>query len=383
MMEVFAGFLTHTDHHIGRLLDFLKQIGEFDNTLIMVLSDNGASSEGGPTGSVNENLFFNNVPESLEDNLKGIDQLGGPTSYNHYAWGWTWAGNTPFRRWKRETYRGGTSDPFIVHWPKGLKAKGEVRTQYAHAIDMVPTVLELLELDPPTSIRGVTQSPIEGHSFAHALHNAKATSKHVTQYFEMMGHRSLYHDGWRAVCPWPGPSFAEAGEIGCELDIFDEARANGRLYNYLPKMRRGVVNAVIFSPMNKLTFEPDLLIFLATVSQAEIVLRAMDYLSGGLRESKTTGVFGCSWLFTYPFQTGKINYTVTGLAFGMKAKKVFPEGQILFSIPYDRIPILIRNMNDMIFELPSYQESVEAFKKRESRIIRKLSEEAEATGQED
>ena len=179
------------------------------------------------------------------------------------------------------------------------------------------------------------------------------------------------------------PSFAEAGEIGCELDIFDEARANGRLYNYLPKMRRGVVNAVIFSPMNKLTFEPDLLIFLATVSQAEIVLRAMDYLSGGLRESKTTGVFGCSWLFTYPFQTGKINYTVTGLAFGMKAKKVFPEGQILFSIPYDRIPILIRNMNDMIFELPSYQESVEAFKKRESRIIRKLSEEAEATGQED
>lgn len=176
------------------------------------------------------------------------------------------------------------------------------------------------------------------------------------------------------------PPFAEAGEIGYELNIFDEARANGRLYNYLPKMHRGVINAVVFSPMNRLTFEPDLLIFHATVSQAEIMLRAMDYLSGGLRESKTTGVFGCSWLFTYPFQTGKINYMVTGLAFGMKAKKVFPEGQILFSIPYDWIPILIRNMNDMIFALPSYQESVEAFKERESRIIRKLSEEAEATG---
>ncbi len=212
MMEVFAGFLTHADHHIGRLLDFLKSINEFDNTLIMVISDNGASSEGGPTGSVNENLFFNNVPESLEENLKQIDKLGGPETFNHYAWGWTWAGNTPFRRWKRETYRGGISDPFIVHWPKGIKAKGEIRMQYAHAIDMVPTVLDALEIDPPESIRGVTQSPIEGVSFAHTFDDAKASTKHVTQYFEMMGHRSLYHDGWRAVCPWPGPSFGEAGK---------------------------------------------------------------------------------------------------------------------------------------------------------------------------
>jgi Sulfatase len=125
---------------------------------------------------------------------------------------WTFAGNTPFRHWKRETYRGGISDPFIVHWPKGIKAKGEVRTQYAHAIDMVPTVLEALGIEPPTSIKGVTQSPIEGHSFAHAFDNAEAPTKHITQYFEMMGHRSIYHDGWRAVCPWPGPSFTEAGK---------------------------------------------------------------------------------------------------------------------------------------------------------------------------
>jgi arylsulfatase A-like enzyme len=212
MMEVFAGFLTHTDNHIGRLLDFLKEIGELDNTLIMVISDNGASSEGGPTGSVNENLFFNNVPESLEENLKAIDKLGGPETFNHYAWGWTWAGNTPFRRWKRETYRGGISDPFIVHWPKGIKAKGEIRTQYCHAIDMVPTVLDALGLEPPLSIKGVTQSPIEGVSFAHTFDGAKATSNRHTQYFEMMGHRSIYHEGWRAVCPWPGTSFAEAGK---------------------------------------------------------------------------------------------------------------------------------------------------------------------------
>jgi arylsulfatase A-like enzyme len=212
MMEVFAGFLTHTDYHIGRLLDFLKTVGEFDNTLIMVISDNGASAEGGPKGSVNENLFFNNVPESLEENLKAIDELGGPTTFNHYAWGWTWAGDTPFRRWKRETYRGGTSDPFIVHWPQGINARGEVRTQYAHAIDMVPTVLEALGIEPPTTIEGVTQSPIEGLSFAHTFNDAAAPDKRITQYFEMMGHRSLYHDGWRAVCPWPGSSFTEAGK---------------------------------------------------------------------------------------------------------------------------------------------------------------------------
>jgi arylsulfatase len=212
MMEVFAGFLTHTDFHIGRLLDFLKSIGEFENTLIMVISDNGASSEGGPEGSVNENLFFNFVPEDLEENLAAMDELGGPKYFNHYPWGWTWAGNTPFRRWKRETYRGGISDPFIVHYPKGVQAKGEIRTQYTHAIDMVPTVLDLLDLEPPTSIKGVAQSPIEGVSFAESFEDPLTASKRNTQYFEMMGHRSIYHDGWRAVCPWPGPSFTEAGK---------------------------------------------------------------------------------------------------------------------------------------------------------------------------
>jgi len=212
MMEMFAGFMTHTDHHYGRLFEFLKSIGEFENTIIMFISDNGASAEGGPHGSVNENKFFNLVPDSLEENLAKIDELGGPNTFNHYPFGWTHAGNTPFRRWKRETYRGGVSDPFIVHWPKGIKAKGEIRSQYAHAVDMVPTVLEALGIAAPTAIRGVTQSPIEGHSFAHAFNDGKASGKHLTQYFEMMGHRAIYHDGWRAVCPWPGPSFTEAGK---------------------------------------------------------------------------------------------------------------------------------------------------------------------------
>ena len=212
MMEVFAGFLSHTDHHIGRLLDHLESIGELENTLIMVISDNGASAEGGPTGTTNEAQFFNNAQEPFEDSLAAIDEIGGPKYFNHYPWGWTFAGNTPFRRWKRETYRGGTSDPFIVSWPKRITANGEVREQYAHIIDMVPTVLDVLGIEPPATIRGVSQSPLHGMSFAHTFDDAAAASRRTTQYFEMLGHRSIYHDGWRAVCPWPGPSFAEAGK---------------------------------------------------------------------------------------------------------------------------------------------------------------------------
>jgi arylsulfatase A-like enzyme len=236
MMEVFAGFLEHTDHHIGRLIDFLDGMGELDNTLIMLISDNGASAEGGPTGSVNENKFFNNVPDDLKQNLAAIGDLGGPKYFNHYPWGWTFAGDTPFKRWKRETYRGGVSDPFIVHWPKGIKAKGEVRTQFAHAIDMVPTIIAALDIEPPSQIRGVTQSPLEGVSFAHTFDDANAESRHHTQYFEMFGHRSLYHDGWRAVCPFPGPSFTEAkagfGQLTLTEDRLRELDAKGwELYN--------------------------------------------------------------------------------------------------------------------------------------------------------
>ena len=235
MMEVFAGYLEHTDHYIGELIAFLKDIGEYDNTLIMVISDNGASAEGGPTGSVNENKFFNNVPDDLKQNLAAIEDLGGPKYFNHYAWGWTDAGNAPFRRWKRETYRGGTSDPFMIIWPKGIKAKGEIRTQYCHAIDMVPTVLDALGIEPPTQIRGVTQSPLEGFSLKSSFDNPKAPSLHVTQYFEMFGHRSLYHDGWRAVCPWPGTSFTESGlTFGAPIDynkLIDLDAKGWELYN--------------------------------------------------------------------------------------------------------------------------------------------------------
>lgn len=214
MMEVFAAFLSHFDAQLGRLLDTLEKLGVLDDTLIMVTSDNGASAEGGATGSFNEMLFFNMVPESLDENLARIDELGGTTAYNHYPWGWTWAGNTPFRRWKREVYRGGATDPFVVAWPSRIAARGEVRHQYAHAIDMAPTVLDAIGVTPPATIRGVVQSPLEGVSFAHTFDDAGAETKHHVQYFEMLGERAIDYDGWRAVCAWPGPSFAEAAAKG-------------------------------------------------------------------------------------------------------------------------------------------------------------------------
>jgi arylsulfatase A-like enzyme len=232
-MEVFAGFLEHCDHQFGRILDTLEQIGELDNTIIMVLPDNGASSEGGVNGAFNEMSTFNYYYETLEDILPRMDQLGGPTAYNHYPWGWSWAGNSPFRRWKKEVYRGGCTDNLIVHWPAGIQAKGENRSQYAHAIDMLPTILEAIGITPPEQIRGVAQSPIEGVSFAHTFNDGEAPTKHQTQYFEMFATRAIDHDGWRAVCGFPGPSYAEGAERGLHLGdeitpkLLDDLDANG------------------------------------------------------------------------------------------------------------------------------------------------------------
>jgi len=237
-MEVYAAFLEQTDYHFGRIVDYLEKLGELDNTLIVIISDNGASSEGGVNGTFNEALFFNGVEETLADNLKYFDEWGSPNTFNHYSWGWTWAGDTPFRRWKRETYRGGVSDPCIVFWPEGIKASNEIRTQYAHAVDLVPTVLEALDIEAPAMIRGVSQSPVQGLSFADSFDDAATESKHHTQYFEMFGHRSIYHEGWKAVCPFPGPSFAEAAEAGryfgapLTTEVLNDLDAHGwELYN--------------------------------------------------------------------------------------------------------------------------------------------------------
>ncbi|HUW02575.1 MAG TPA: arylsulfatase [Acidimicrobiales bacterium] len=213
-MEVYAAFIEQTDHHLGRVIDFIDGLGELDNTIVVVMSDNGASAEGGEHGTFNEAMFFNGAEETLEDNLTHFDDWGGPDTYPHYSWGWTWAGNTPFRRWKRETYRGGITDPCIVSWPAGIEASGEVRTQYAHVTDIMPTILDALGISAPEVIAGTSQSAIHGTSFAHTFDHPTAPTGHHTQYFEMFGSRSIYHEGWKANCPFPGPSFAEAAEVG-------------------------------------------------------------------------------------------------------------------------------------------------------------------------
>lgn len=196
-MEVFAGFLEHTDHHIGRVVDFLEQIGELDNTLILVTSDNGADGAGGPHG----NNGYRAVPESntLEANLRLLDKWGGPETFPLYSWGWAWAGNTPLRRWKKLLHEGGISDPLIVHWPAEIASPGEVRDQYAHITDIAPTILDVLDIEPPAEIRGVAQSPIHGVSFAHSFDDAEAPTRKKTQYYEMTGSRAIWSDGWKAV----------------------------------------------------------------------------------------------------------------------------------------------------------------------------------------
>ena len=169
------------------------------------------------------------------------------------------------------------------------------------------------------------------------------------------------------------PSFAEAGDVGIKLEIFQEARANSNLYQHLTLLPRGIVNYVAFSTLDKLEFEPDLLIILASTSQAEIILRAMCYSTGELRESKTTGVLGCAWIYNYPYRSGKVNFTVTGLAFGMKSKEVFEEGWILISIPYNWIPVITQNLREMKWVLPSYTEGREKFLIREKTNIDELA----------
>jgi arylsulfatase len=198
MAEVFAGFVSYTDQEIGRILDYLEESGQLENTIVIVISDNGGSGEGGPTGSFNEIKFFNNVPDDIKENLLRIDELGSPMSYNHYCTGWAWAFDTPFPYWKRFAgYEGGVADMCLVSWPKGITARGEIRDQYIHAVDIVPTLYELLGITPPEILKGFTQNPIEGESFAAAIKDPRAEEKGV-QFYSMLGQRSLYYKGWLA-----------------------------------------------------------------------------------------------------------------------------------------------------------------------------------------
>lgn len=217
-MEAFAGFLSHTDHQIGRVLDHLDRTGDLDNTLVIAVSDNGASSEGGPTGSLNDARAWNVVPRTVEEAAERLDEIGGPRIHNNYPWGWTVAGNTPFRRWKREVHEGGVADPLVVYWPRGIgDAGGGMRHQFVHAIDIAPMILDAVGVDAPRQIDGVPQRPLEGASFLPTLADPDAPAPRTTQYYEMLGCRAIYHDGWKAVVYHP----IQAEEPGLDTDAWE------------------------------------------------------------------------------------------------------------------------------------------------------------------
>ena len=206
MAEVYAGFLSHADAQLGRVLDHLEAIEELDNTMIVLVSDNGASGEGGPNGSVNENKMANGVPDELEANLAMLDELGGTRTYNHYPNGWAMAFNTPFKMWKRYSFNGGSADPCIISWPAGISARGEVRHQYHHAIDIVPTVLDCLGVSEPETVKGVPQMAVQGVSMRYSFDAANLPTARTTQFYSMLGTRGIWHNGWKAVTSHPAIS---------------------------------------------------------------------------------------------------------------------------------------------------------------------------------
>jgi len=205
MMEAFAGFLAHTDAQIGRVLELIERLSGRDDTLVLICSDNGASAEGGPIGSFNEHRFIHDRLDQLDETLARVDDLGGFRAYNHYAWGWAWAGNTPLRLWKRYAWLGGVRTPLIARWPRRLSDAGAVRTQFCHAIDVMPTILEAAGVAVPDVLDGVAQQPFDGTSLLPMLGDPAAPAPHRTQYFEMLGSRAIYHDGWKATTDHVGP----------------------------------------------------------------------------------------------------------------------------------------------------------------------------------
>lgn len=212
-MEVFAGMLTHTDAQIGRVLDEIERQGRADDTIVLVMSDNGASSEGGPSGTLNEAASWLGDRSSVAEALAAIDEIGGPNHSNHYPWGWAWAGNSPFHLWKRYSWLGGVRAPLVVSWPARVPDPGAVRGQFMHSIDVAPTLLSCLGLSMPDEVDGVAQQRVDGRDASASLVDSSAPEFRTTQYFEMHGSRSIYHEGWKATSNFVSPLFGERDHI--------------------------------------------------------------------------------------------------------------------------------------------------------------------------
>ena len=212
-MEVFAGFLTHTDAQVGRFLEFLDDRGDLDNTIVVLLSDNGASAEGTSTGTINESSAWLGQPEPVSLAMQRIDDIGGPRAFNHYPWGWAWAGNAPLQLWKRYAWLGGVRTPLVIRWPGRVPDPGSIRPQFCHAIDLAPTILEAIGIGSPVEVDGVAQQRVDGASILATFRDGDARSPRPTQYFEMHGSRGIYHEGWKATTNYVSPMFNERAHI--------------------------------------------------------------------------------------------------------------------------------------------------------------------------
>jgi arylsulfatase A-like enzyme len=278
MAEVFAGFLSYTDAQIGRILDYLEESGQLDNTIIVVISDNGASGEGGPNGSVNEGKFFNGYIDTVEEGIKFLDNLGGPETYNHYPIGWAMAFNTPYKLYKRyASHEGGIADTAIISWPNGIAAHGEVRDNYVSVCDITPTIYDLLDMTPPQTVKGIPQKPLDGMSFKAALANPVADTGKRTQFYTMLGTRGIWHEGWfantiRAAAPAGWSHFEED-----RWELFhiaaDRSQCHDLAAEYPDKLEE--LKSLWFSEAAKYNGLP-----LADLNLMETLTRSRPYLAG-------------------------------------------------------------------------------------------------------
>lgn len=272
LQAAYAGFVEHTDEQIGRLVTFLSESGVLDTTLILVMSDNGASMEGGDLGAVHVHTSYATRPQSVTEQLEQLDLLGGPASSSHYAAGWAMASNTPFRRYKRYVDGGGVNAPLIAHWPAGIVDKGAVRSEFVHVIDIMPTLLEVAKIDAPTTLNGIKQLPITGESIAGMLSGARREHVRESQYFEMFGQRAIWVDGWKAIAwhdrgtpydtdPWHlyhlDTDFSEVHDLATTRpDKLAELKAlwerDARLHGVFPLDDRGM-NELLHSGPNNAT----------------------------------------------------------------------------------------------------------------------------------
>jgi arylsulfatase A-like enzyme len=358
MAEVYAGFSEYTDVQVGRIIEYLENTKQLDNTIVFYCADNGASGEGTPNGSVNENKFFNGYPDDLAENMKYLDVLGTPATYNHYPTGWATAFSTPFQMFKRYSqYSGGTCDPLVIHWPKGIKAKGEVRDQYHHSTDIVATILDVTGLEMPKVYRGVEQYPLNGVSMRYSFDDAKAKTTKQAQYYAMLGTRGMWQDGWKAAAlhaPISGVGHfdqdrwelyhvdadrSESKDLAKEnptklkalIDLwFEEAKKNNvlPLDDRTPVELLGIQHPTTEPPRNRYIYYPDTSPVPESVA-ASVRGRSYKIIADAVLTSDTTGVifahgsrFGGHALF---IKDRKLYYVYNFLGIKPEQKFVSPE----------------------------------------------------------